>query len=311
MDDNKSLLQKADLALADLAANSGILQTEQADVFIRTLLDSPTIINQCRVIPMNAPERRINRIGFGDMITRAARQSAGTRKLTEAERARPQLGQLLLNTKEIIAQVNLPYETLEDNIERGNLQNTIISLIGERVALDLEHLILNGDPGYVDADPNVQAFMRLTTGVLNRVTSNTVNGTGLGTSASLFSQTIKALPTKYRRNRDMMRFYVPMDVEQDYRLAVSNRGSNLGDAILTTNQALPVFGVPMRGIAVIPDTKGIFTDPKNIMFGIWREIRMEFDKDIESREYIIVLTARVGLQLEEEEAIVKITNIGA
>lgn len=38
---------------------------------------------------------------------------------------------------------------------------------------------------------------------------------------------------------------------------------------------------------------------------------MEFDKDITSRVYIIVLTARVAFQVEETLALVKYTNIAA
>ena len=40
-----------------------------------------------------------------------------------------------------------------------------------------------------------------------------------------------------------------------------------------------------------------------------RDIRVETDKDIRSREYIIVLTCRVALGIEEETAVVKYTNI--
>jgi len=60
----------------------------------------------------------------------------------------------------------------------------------------------------------------------------------------------------------------------------------------------------------MPAANGLLTDPKNLIFGIQRQIHIETDKDIRSREYIIVLTARVDFQIEEEEAVVKYTNIG-
>jgi len=54
---------------------------------------------------------------------------------------------------------------------------------------------------------------------------------------------------------------------------------------------------------------GILTFPQNLLFGIQREIRVETDKDIRSREYIIVLTCRVAVQIDDVAATVKYTNI--
>ena len=55
--------------------------------------------------------------------------------------------------------------------------------------------------------------------------------------------------------------------------------------------------------------QGFLTIPHNLLFGIQRDIRVETDKDIRSREYIIVLTARVATQIEDELCTVKYTNI--
>lgn len=53
----------------------------------------------------------------------------------------------------------------------------------------------------------------------------------------------------------------------------------------------------------------MYTDPLNLIFGIQRQMSMEFDKG-HRRVYIIVLTCRVDFQIEETEAIVEYTNIG-
>jgi hypothetical protein len=54
---------------------------------------------------------------------------------------------------------------------------------------------------------------------------------------------------------------------------------------------------------------GFLTFMQNLIFGIQRDIRVETDRDIRSREFIIVLTARVALQIEDIDATVKYTNI--
>ena len=63
MSSNKTLL-KADMAVADLTTNGGKLQPEQANVFIRKLLQQPTILRQARTVVMNSPQRNVNKIQF-------------------------------------------------------------------------------------------------------------------------------------------------------------------------------------------------------------------------------------------------------
>ena len=309
----QQLSKKADMALADLTSDGGLLNPEQNDTFIRNLLDAPTMLRSVRQFPMDTPEARINKIGFGSRILRAAPQGTspyaeddGTndRWLAAAERSAPTTSQVPLTTKEVIAEIRIPYEVLEDNIERGNLENTILALIAERAALDLEELIILGDDGSGDT------YIALENGVLKRTTSHVVDAANAEISASIFNNMKKALPTKYRRNLNTMRFFVSMDRESDYRLKVSGRETGLGDSILTGNQILPVLGIGMSPVALMPNANGLLCNPQNIIFGIQRNVRIEQDREIRSREIIIVLTARVGLAIEEEDAMVKLINLG-
>jgi HK97 family phage major capsid protein len=311
------LSKKADLALADLTSNGGLLTPEQNDTFIRRLIDQPTMLRAVRSVPMNAPEMKINKIGFGSRILHpapggsppfAADDGTNDRYLAAARRAKPTTSQVTLTTREVLAEVRIPYEVLEDNIERGNMADTVLSLIAERAALDLEELIIRGDTALASG-ANADPFLGLMNGVLKRVTSNVVDAANGTISAIVFNNLKKALPTRYRRNLAAMRFFSSMDRESDYRLVVSNRGTDLGDSILTSNAPLPVLGVPLQSAALMPNANLLFTDPQNIIFGVQRNVRVEQDRDIRSREVIIVVTARVGIALEEEEAMAKVVNL--
>lgn len=308
-----SLSQKADLALSNLTADGGMLAPEQNMTFIRKLIDAPTMINAVRTVPMSTPEAKINKIGFGSRILRPASQGSspfaaddGTndRYLAASDRVKPATEQISMSTKEIIAELHLPYEVFEDNIEGQSLENTILALIAERAALDLEELLLLGDTGSGDS------YLALHDGILKRINSHVVDAGGATISASIFNDMKKALPTKYRRNLSTMGYYVSMDRESDYRLSVANRQTGLGDQSLLGTSALPVMGVPMYSAALMPNSKGILTNPKNIIFGIQRNIRIERDRDIRARTIIIVLTMRCAIQIEEEDACVKLVNLG-
>ncbi len=318
---NSTLLQKADIAIGDLTATSGLLNPEQANAFIRKLLIQPTLLAQTRRVVMAAPTRKINKIQFASRILKAGYTAGLSRALDDTanrERSAVTTEQIELNTREVIAEVRLPYEVIEDNIERGNiglsrdgggassggLVSTIMDLIAERAALDLEELSLLGDES--SADP----FLALTDGYLARFTSNIVDAGGANISRTIMKNGSKTMPTQYRRNRSQMAHYLSTEQEIEYRDTLANRETSFGDAQLQSVAPVWAAGTPVEGVGLMPGDTGLLTHPLNLIFGIQRQIHLESDKDIQRREFIIVLTARVDFQVEEELAGVKYTDLG-
>ncbi len=298
------LSRKADLALSDLVS-AGRLTTEQNTRFIRQLIEAPTILNEARVVPMSSPSMEINKAKFGSRILKVANQTQGSRALAANDRSKVDLSKVTLDTKEVIAEVRLPYETLEDNIERGEFQQTVLDMIATRVATDLEELVIRGDTASGDA------YLAMFEGALELTTSNVVDQANGTVSAGLFNNMLKALPVRYRRDLNALRFYVSQDIEQDYRHNVASRSTQLGDASLVNRNAIPVFGVPMRGVAMMPNANALLVDPQNLIIGFQRNVRIEADKDIQTREVIFVVTARVAIQMQEQEGAVKAINIAS
>lgn len=314
MPSNEQLVNKADLALSDLSSDGGLLNPEQTDTFIQTLIDSPTIINAARVVTMGAPQKKINKIGFG---SRVLRKAVSATALDAADRAKPDLGQVTLTTKEVIAEIHLPYDVLEDNIEGGNitagmtstgaggLQSTLVKLLGERAALDLEELAVLGDTSHATDD-----YLALCDGFLKRADQHIVDVQGATLTKDAFKAAIKAMPDKYLRVRSDLDFFVSVDQETEYRDTVANRVTGLGDSALVSASQLNVFGSPILPAPMMPNAKAIYTNPNNLIFGIQRKVNIEYDKDIRARKFIVVLTARIDFQIEETDAVVQIQNIG-
>lgn len=312
MSSNKDLITKADVALSDLASNGGLLNPEQTDQFIQVLMDSPTIINSARVVTMNAPQKKINKIGFGNRILNAA---VSATQLADNKRVKPDFGNVQLNSKEVIAEIHIPYDVLEDNIAGGNigvamgqpaggLHDIIVNMIAQRAALDLEELAILGDTLSSDS------YLALTDGFLKRATLHSVDAQGATISKDIFKQVIKAMPDKYLRVRGENNFFVSVDNETEYRDTVANRVTGLGDSALVSANALSAFGSPLIAAPLMPNASGIYTNPNNLIFGIQRRINIEYDKDIRARKFIIVLTARLDFQVEEPDAMVVIKNLG-
>lgn len=323
MTSNASLLRKADLAIADLQADGGVLPPEEGASFIRKLIKQPTLIRSSRVIEMTSPQRKINKIGFGSRILRKATSGV---PLTQAQRSKPSTEQIELNTKEQIAEVRIPYDVMEDNIERataanneasntgpGGLRQTIIDLIAERAALDMEELALIGDTNFTSANADEQAFLSQLDGWLKRARDDggVVDAANATITKDLFKAGLKTLPSQYQRNKAALRHYVSVNNETEYRDTLADRATALGDQM--TQGANPTFayGSPIEAVALMPEERGLYTNPLNLIFGVQRQVSLEFDKDITARVYIIVLTTRIDVQIEETDAIVTYENIGS
>jgi HK97 family phage major capsid protein len=315
MPSNRDLINKADLALSDLASNGGLLLPEQSDKFIRTLIEQPTILNMCRVVTMNSPQRKINKIGFGSRIMRPAVSGVA---LADADRVKPDLSQIQLNTKEIIAEIHLPYDVLEDNIEGGNvsvpmqspaggLHDTIVQLIAERAALDIEELILLGDTSLSATD----SYLGLVDGYLKRCNAHVIDAGATAISKNILKNAIKALPPKYLRDRGSLNFFASVNNETELRDTYASRNTPFGDTTLQGFSPLMLYGSPVQSVPLMPENKILFTNPLNLIFGVQRKINIEYVKDIRSRSFIIVLTARVDCQVEEVNAASIIRNIAS
>lgn len=299
---NRSIVEKADIAAANLSAG-GYLNPMQSATFIRMMIDQPTLLNEIRVVPMNSPTMEINKIGFGSRILRKA-PTSGT-ALAASQRSKPTTDKINLATKEIIAEVHIPYDVLEDNIERGKLEDTLMALISERASLDLEELLLLGGTDAADD------YLSLCDGMLVQSTSHIVDysATMPNVTRAVFKAGIKAMPNKYLRNRPSMRFYVSPDAHVEYIDSIASRETSLGDSKITNKKFYPAqevaFGVPVVPAALMPNSSYIFTFPKNMILGVQRQIMIETDRDIRARVLIVVLTLRIDLQYEEEDSVVK------
>lgn len=323
MSSNSAIIQKADFTLADLASG-GLLNPEQAATFIRNLQTSPTILNQMRTVVMSSPQRNINKIGFADRILMPATSGVALDEDTSPtnRRSKPTTDQVVLTTKEVIAEVRLPYDVIEDNIERGMInadnpsgpstnpvsggfKDTIMALIAERAAIDLEELAILGDTASGDA------YLAMLDGFLKDATSNVVDQGTSVIDRAMFKSGIQTLPDQYKKQLATLKNFVSMDNYTEYQDTRANRETNGGDA--ANDQLTPTLwalGTKVEGAAVMPAANGLFCNPQNMIFGIQRQMSIEVDKIITQRVFVIVLTMRIDFKYEEEEAVVKYINIG-
>lgn len=298
----RDIANKADLTVSNLVSNGGYMQQEQVDTFLRMVKDQPTIMREARRVNMKSHTREVDKIGFTSRLLHKA-PASGT-YLPEASRSKPTTGKVTLTTNKMIAEVHIDYETLEDNIERGNLEQVIMQEMAKQVALDLEELVILGDTGN-SSDP----YLGIQNGIIKQATSHIVTVSGSMTKEN-FSLGLKDMPSKYLRDRSQFRWYVSHNNETDYRDALGNRETQLGDSLVEGFRGVFHHGIPVVPTALMPEANAVLTRPDNIIWGVWRDIMIETDKDIRSQVFIIVLTLRAGMVLEEKDAIVLLKGLG-
>lgn len=302
MINGRTIVEKADIAVSQLVANGGF-DTRQTTEFIEGLVELPTLLNEIRVVQMPSPQYTINKMGIGTRALHGA-PASGT-ALDSGKRTATTTSKITLNSKELMCEVHIPYDVFEDNVAKENIGATIMSLVTNKVAIDLEELVVNGD---TTISSGTDDLLCMCDGVLKRATAHVVDNTASPVDISLdpFETMLKSMPNKYLRNRKSMRYYVSPHAEIEYAAWLAARATNLGDArILGDYAGIPALGSMLKSCANMANTKSIFTDPKNIILGIQRNISVETDKDIRTRERILVLTMRVDVQIEETDAVVK------
>lgn len=307
---NETLIQKAaDLALADLTTGGGLLQPAQAMNFMRILIDEAVLLKQSTVVAMRSPIQLIEKIRFQSRILRNGSEAT---PLSSTDRAKPTLGKVTLSANLFKAEVRLDNEILEDSIERGELRQTIMQLMAERIAVDMDEILVQGDTASSDT------FLATFNGLLKQVTTNVYDNADAHLSRTTLKNMIKVMPTPFLRNKKSLRFLTSMDGETDYRDSLADRATaNVGDKFVMEDAPAFYSGVPLSSVPLFPENIGtsshgtnvILMDPKNYQVGIWRDIRVETDKLVSEGVLIIVATLRFDAKLAEETATVKSTNV--
>jgi len=300
----KAIMKRIDAALKQITVsdlNDSKLNAEQADNFIRVVEETTPMLEATRRLPMNSPKRNIDRTGFGKRIMKNPEEE----DVTEAAHGeKPDFNTNSLEVQEIVGIVSIKDDTLEDNIEREDFEDTLVAMIAERAALDMEYLFIQGDEALDAADLEDEgAFLKRIDGWIKLADHEVDDGDYDETDVKdLFDKTFNAIPRRYIRNRADWRYWVHYDIEDDYRDYLRARGTALGDAVMTGADSLSYNGIPVIPVGNMPEGKLLLGHPDNLAYGIYRDIRIEPEREAKLRQTDFVVTARVDADYEDEEA---------
>lgn len=255
----------------------GRLNPEQSNKFITTMVAENDFLGEIRFVDMDGPEYDLDYMGISQRLIRRGVEGQEPTNTVSVKTARRKL-----QTIEGILPVDISLSFLEDNIERGQAEDTIAKLVATQYGNDLLDLAINGDTGYTGID---QDFLTIDDGWIKKATSAEYETHKVDISGAeklldeIFPALVDKLPAKWKRNKDALRILCSTNDAGKYVRELQARNTSLGDSMIVTGQAPKYEGIALRPVPYWPDGVFLLTMPKNLAMGVQRDFRID-------REYV-------------------------
>jgi len=253
---NEELLRKAAILL-DTLATSGKLNPKQADRFIDYVVDETILKNNARIERFRNEALDIDKIGVGARVMVP---------FTEATDPGVRIGvttsKVTLTPKAVMVPFEIGDLFKERSIEE-NVADHVVKMMAKAFANNWEELYINGDtnghailesnyPGGADATRyRKDSLMALFDGWFRLADGgNSFDAQGANIGISVFGGMVRKMPTKFRRNKRDLRFFISPDLASLYYEKLASRSTALGDATAGGAPHAPL-GIPLVEVPLL------------------------------------------------------------
>lgn len=307
----------------------GYLSIDQADSFIDHIFDAAVLWKEAEKRKMNASYAEWSTVRVGARIVRKATEGTATQ-----ENAAASFSKVSLQTTKLRLDWEVSTESLEDNIEGESLDNHLLRLFTHQLAQDLEELTIHGDTA--SSDPLLKSFDGWHKKALQHGHVRTAVA-GATLNRDHFNQAVRAMPAKYMRDKNKVRFYASTAACHEYLYSLGDQGAYV-DEIVAQNynnypgpQGVPgavarplgisLVEVPMfdtnfnetnagTGSGPLDSTSFLeLVQPSNRLVGIQRELRIlkQYSQHKDTFEYTCYI--RLGIGVQNWDNYVTVVNI--
>lgn len=312
---NREAIRRADFTAGQLG-DLGMLNPEQATKFIRFMTDNAVVLP---LVTERQMKEQTVQLDFFNL------QGRRLRKGTEAV-APASIGQIgEFSRKELVAveavlPADITFNFIEDNLEKDGGEDMIVQEIARVVGNDVEDLGLHGNGtlgAYVDANnngvddnsglaPGDHNFLKINSGWLKLMRDDaTAHKVALEAPETVaywkdtaFPGLLAALPEKWKRKLDGLVYLVAPSAEENYRQSLQGRFTGLGDAAITDRIRVNYMGIPIQPVPYLTDVRDVvLTNPKNMVYGIYRSIRVGRFVNERERQVEYTITLRTDYQV--------------
>jgi len=297
---------------------SVILNRVQTQAFIDETVDESVLLKNIRVARRREPSGEINRLYFGEPVTEDA-------SLTHSERT-PSETSVTYDTKKARSSFDLTSDFMEDikAASPAEARKMIASMFAKQISNDLEYLAIAGDESISGSTTASDRLLRTNDGFSaimddSLPSGQDIDAEGAGVSKKLFFDMIRALPSKWKRNKPNYRFILPPSLAENWTYSISEVATSMGDSATKGIQVKP-FGIPLLEVPLMPedieyssaitDCAEIWLcDPKNLVMILQRSIKWEWERNPRSDLWEATIHTRSDFLIEIEKAVVRAKNV--
>ena len=261
---NEEFLRKtvevdAAITTGDLFAG-GALYPKQMRRFIRFVRAYSVLLDSARFIRMTQKVEDHDKVHIGRPITRfvGVADQHGTNRRAEFD-AQAEHNKVTMTALKGRFSWAIETETIQDNIEQSEYENTLMAIFAERAAHDIEHACINSDTALssgTDAESLLLGGFDGWSKLLED--SHIIDAAGETMNRQLFTIAAKRMPKEFRRNKRMLRFMMSDDLGFDWMDSLQGRATNMGDAAIRGEMVSPM-GIPILEVPLLPDRDNIDT----------------------------------------------------
>ena len=284
---------------SDMNSAGALLNPEQFNQFMRAAIINQTILNDASFRKMNAMQQVVSSTKVVGRVLQKGYDSTGATE-DQLTAATIGFGKAELDSTKLKALTGILDDDKEDSIEQAQFEQTLLTMMGEAVGVDLEALCVFGDDSYTSGspaakDPLFSTFDGWLTQATNTIqSSNQSSSTGdfnIATNGitSMFDAMINEMPVAYRQANLMkdLVFYVPWEVKDAYHDYLIDRETGLGDSSLLNNTELQYKGIPVKYAPVLDAVDGrtvhgaipsMLTVPEFLWYGVYKDLSVEPDR---------------------------------
>jgi hypothetical protein len=328
--DNVTMLAQMQAALKTLTVTDlgqSVLTPEQQAQFIRQIQPNTKVLDEARFKDMTREVMNIDRIGFMGRILSRGKNIDGSINVPGVTKPVTATNQLI--AQEMVSIAPLGDDALEANIEQGNLEQTLLDIFSQAAGRDLEELGLLANKEGVPANANdilviTDGWAKLAGNAVyaqgydqvryDPLTYNPNDPATFPYPENVFQSMLAGIPKQYLQVRNEWRVYVPFETYDAYGNLLKQRNTALGDQAQTKGDPLPWKGfqvqeVPMLDRSLSTGAGGagricMLQHPNNMVWGVFRKVRIEPNRKPEERQTNFVLTLKADVGYEDENAAV-------
>ena len=290
----------------DMAGAKALLNDEQFAQFMRAATINQTILNDASFRRMNSMNQVVSSTKIVGRVLQSGYKAANTTQ-DELTPATIGFGKAELNATKLKALTSILDDDKEDNIEREAFEQTLLTMMGEAVGIDLEAVAVYGDTTKTGLFGTMDGWLKTSTRHISSFTGSTI--------VEKFDEMIAQMPAAYRQANLMkdLVFYAPFEVIEEYRNFLIDRETGLGDSSLLNAEELKYKGIPVKYAPVLDAADGrtscgytpiILTVPEFLWLGMYKDISIEPKRIVENEETEYYYRMRCDASLQWNDAVV-------